>query len=162
MKLHGNRGSIAIRKARLKGVLLSLRVFFIAAYAAIAGAAQAQDVSAFYVGKTIRLVVGVGVGSGYDVNARLLARYMAKHIPGNPSFVVQNQPGAASATMTNQLYAVGPFDGTVIGAGFAGMPTIPLLQPGGQNQGADHRRPRAGLHPGRSSTCCKRPFRIQI
>jgi tripartite-type tricarboxylate transporter receptor subunit TctC len=93
--------------------------------------ARAQDVAAFYAGKSIRLVVGVDVGSGYDVNARLLARHMGRHIPGNPAFVVQNQPGAGSVTMTSQLYATGPFDGTAIGAAFAGMPTIPLLQPGG-------------------------------
>jgi tripartite-type tricarboxylate transporter receptor subunit TctC len=96
-----------------------------------AGSAAAQDVAAFYAGKTIRLVVGVDVGSGYDVNARLLARHMGAHIPGKPVFIVQNQPGAGSATMTSQLYASGPFDGTTIGAAFAGMPTIPLLQPGG-------------------------------
>jgi len=93
--------------------------------------APAQDVAAFYAGKSIRLVVGVDVGSGYDANARLLARHMSAHIPGNPAFVVQNQPGAGSATMTSQLYASGPFDGIVIGAAFAGMPTLPLLQPGG-------------------------------
>jgi tripartite-type tricarboxylate transporter receptor subunit TctC len=91
----------------------------------------AQDVAAFYTGKTIRLVVGVDVGSGYDLNARLLARHMGAHIPGSPAFIVQNQPGAGSATMTSQLYASGPFDGTTIGAAFAGMPTLPLLQPGG-------------------------------
>jgi tripartite-type tricarboxylate transporter receptor subunit TctC len=98
---------------------------------ALCPAALAQDVAAFYAGKSIRLVVGVDVGSGYDVNARLLARHMGAHIPGNPAFIVQNQPGAGSVTMTSQLYANGPFDGTVIGAAFAGMPTIPLLQPGG-------------------------------
>jgi tripartite-type tricarboxylate transporter receptor subunit TctC len=92
--------------------------------------AAAEDVAAFYAGKSIRLVVGVDVGSGYDVNARLLARYMGRHIPGNPAFIVQNQPGAGSATMTSQLYAAGPFDGTVMGAAFAGMPTLPLLQGG--------------------------------
>ena len=87
-----------------------------------------EDVAAFYRGKTIRLVVGVGVGSGYDTNARLLARHLANHIPGQPSIIVQNQPGAGSLTMTNQLYAAGPFDGTVIGASFNGLPTTPLLQ----------------------------------
>jgi tripartite-type tricarboxylate transporter receptor subunit TctC len=97
----------------------------------LGSAAPAQDVAAFYAGKTIRLVVGVDVGSGYDVNARLLARYMGAHIPGHPGFIVQNQPGAGSVTMTSQLYANGPFDGTTIGAAFAGMPTIPLLAPGG-------------------------------
>jgi tripartite-type tricarboxylate transporter receptor subunit TctC len=95
-------------------------------------AASAQeDVSAFYKGKTIRLVVGIGVGSGYDINARVLARHMTKHIPGNPQIIVQNQPGAGSLTMTNQLYNIGPFDGTAMGATFNGLPTTPLLQPGG-------------------------------
>jgi len=97
-----------------------------------AASAQAQDnVASFYAGKSIRLVVGIDVGSGYDVNARLLARHLGNHIPGKPTIVVQNQPGAGSAIMTSQLYATGPFDGTVIGAAFAGMPTQPLLQPGG-------------------------------
>jgi hypothetical protein len=74
-------------------------------------------------------MVGIDVGSGYDVNARLLARHLVNHIPGNPAIVVQNQPGAGSATMTAQLYANGPFDGTVIGAAFAGLPTYPLFTP---------------------------------
>jgi tripartite-type tricarboxylate transporter receptor subunit TctC len=92
--------------------------------------AAAQDsVAEFYKGKTVRIVVGIGVGSGYDINARLLARHMANYIPGNPTVIVQNQPGAGSLTMTNQLFASGPFDGTVIGASFNGMPTTPLLQP---------------------------------
>lgn len=93
--------------------------------------ASAQDAAEFYKGKTVRLIVGVGVGSGYDINARLLARHMSRHIPGNPQIIVQNQPGAGSLTMTNQLYAAGPFDGTAIGASFNGLPTTPLLQPTG-------------------------------
>ena len=93
--------------------------------------AAADDVADFYRGKTLRIVVGVAVGSGYDINARLLARHLASHIPGNPTVIVQNQPGAGSLTMTNQLYAAGPFDGTVIGAPFNGLPTTPLLQPAG-------------------------------
>jgi tripartite-type tricarboxylate transporter receptor subunit TctC len=56
---------------------------------------------------------------------------MAAHIPGQPTIIVQNQPGAGSLAMTNALYNTGPFDGTVIGASFNGMPTTPLLQPGG-------------------------------
>ena len=103
-----------------------------AALAIIAMPAQAQeDVAEFYKGKTVRLLVGIGVGSGYDVNARVLARHMSKHIPGNPNIIVQNQPGAGSLTMTNQMYAAGPFDGTVFGASFNGLPTAPLLQPNG-------------------------------
>jgi tripartite-type tricarboxylate transporter receptor subunit TctC len=90
-----------------------------------------EDVAAFYRGKTVRLVVGIGVGSGYDINARVLARHLSRHIPGEPTIIVQNQPGAGSLIMTNQLYVAGPFDGTAIGASFNGMPTTPLLQPAG-------------------------------
>jgi hypothetical protein len=97
--------------------------------ALLAPSAMAQDdVAAFYKDKTIRLIVGVAVGSGYDINARALARHMGAHIPGNPQIIVQNQPGAGSLTMTNTLYSSGPFDGTVIGAPFNGLPTAPLLQ----------------------------------
>jgi tripartite-type tricarboxylate transporter receptor subunit TctC len=93
---------------------------------------MAQDsVAAFYKDKTIRMVVGVAVGSGYDINARALARHLGAHIPGNPQVIVQNQPGAGSLTMVNALYASGPFDGTVIGVPFNGLPTAPLLQPNG-------------------------------
>ncbi|MBX9840863.1 MAG: hypothetical protein K2Z80_03535 [Xanthobacteraceae bacterium] len=104
--------------------------FGLVAFAAAPAAAQ-EDVASFYRGKNVRLVVGIGVGSGYDINARLLARHMTKHIPGNPTIIVQNQPGAGSLTMTNQLFAAGPFDGTVFGASFNGLPTTPLLQPTG-------------------------------
>ena len=101
----------------------------ICALTAVHTSANAQSVADFYKGKTIRMVVGIDVGSGYDVNARLLAKHIVNHIPGNPSIVVQNQPGAGSANMTAQIYANGPFDGTVIGAAFAGLPTYPLFTP---------------------------------
>src|ERR1043165_9470718 len=88
-----------------------------------------EDVAQFYKGKTVRIVVGVGVGSGYDLNARLLARHLPNYNPGHPTVIVQNQPGAGSLTMTNQLFIAGPFDGTAIGASFNGMPRTPLFQP---------------------------------
>ncbi len=109
--------------------LLPASWIVLCALAATPAAAQQED--AFFRGKTLRLIVGVGVGSGYDLNARLLARHMAGHIPGQPTIVVQNQPGAGSLIMTNALYHTGPFDGTVMGASFNGMPTTPLLQPTG-------------------------------
>jgi tripartite-type tricarboxylate transporter receptor subunit TctC len=110
----------------MKRVLPALFAFLL-----LVPAASAQDAADFYKGKIVRVIVGVGVGSGYDINARLLARHMVKYIPGHPQVIVQNQPGAGSLTMTNQLYAAGPFDGTAIGASFNGLPTTPLLQPGG-------------------------------
>ncbi len=112
----------------MKKTLFALSIFLVPASPALA---QQEDVATFFKGKTLRLMVGVGVGSGYDINARLLARYMPAHIPGQPTIIVQNQPGAGSLTMTNALYNNGPFDGTVMGASFNGMPTTPLLQPGG-------------------------------
>jgi tripartite-type tricarboxylate transporter receptor subunit TctC len=111
----------------VRGIVLALGLVLIAA----APATAQDDVASFYKGKVVRLIVGVGVGSGYDINARLVARYLPKYIPGNPSVIVQNQPGAGSLTMTNQMYAAGPFDGTAIGASFNGLPTTPLLQPAG-------------------------------
>ena len=84
----------------MKKTLLALSMILIGASSALA---QQDDVAAFFKGKTLRLVVGIGVGSGYDINARLLARHMAAHIPGQPTIVVQNQPGAGSLSMTNAL-----------------------------------------------------------
>src|SRR5947208_12651426 len=115
----------------MKRFLLALGVMLLAALPAQAQAPVQDDVAAFYKGKVVRLLVGIGVGSGYDINARLLARYLPKYIPGNPTVIVQNQPGAGSLSMTNQLYAGGPFDGTAIGASFNGLPTTPLLAPAG-------------------------------
>src|SRR6266481_9588179 len=112
----------------MKRAPLALLIVLAAAAPAVA---QQEDVAAFFRGKTLRLIVGIAVGSGYDINARLLARHMAAHIPGQPTIIVQNQPGAGSLAMTNALYHSGPFDGTTIGASFNGMPTTPLLQPGG-------------------------------
>ena len=66
-------------------------------------AAADEEIAAFYKGKQIHMMVGSGVGSGYDINARTVARYMGTHIPGNPTFVVQNQPGAGSLIMVNTL-----------------------------------------------------------
>lgn len=80
--------------------------------AGFAAPASAQD---FYAGKTLRLVVGSGVGGGYDAYARLLARHYAKHIPGAPNIVVQNMPGAGSLVTMNALANSLPRDGTVIG-----------------------------------------------
>ena len=97
-----------------------------------AGPARAQaadDVAAFYAGKTVRIIVGIGVGSGYDITARMVARHIGNHIPGKPQIMVQNQPGAGSLTMTHQLYNAGPKDGTAIGASFQGLPSAPLLAP---------------------------------
>ena len=108
----------------------ALLVFFVFGAAT---AAEAQgDVAAFYRGKQIRMIVGSAVGGGYDLFARVVARHLVNHIPGNPHILVQNQPAAGGVVMTNQLYNQGPKDGTVIGVPINGIPTAPLLQAGTQ------------------------------
>jgi tripartite-type tricarboxylate transporter receptor subunit TctC len=88
-----------------------------------------DDVAAFYKGKTMRMMVGVGAGTGTDLIARMLARHLVNHIPGNPTIIAQNIPGAGSLQMANNLANSGARDGTVIGAPLNGMPTAPLLTP---------------------------------
>ena len=70
----------------------------------------------FYQGKTIRIVIGSSTGGGYDLWARVLARHYGKYIPGNPTILVQNMPGAASIVATNYLYNVAKPDGLTLGA----------------------------------------------
>src|SRR5258708_20059796 len=74
--------------------------------------AHAQDPASFYKGKTLDLYVGYSAGGGYDVYARALARHMVRFIPGNPTIVPKNMPGAASLVLANWLYNVAPNDGT--------------------------------------------------
>ena len=93
--------------------------------------AQAQSVADFYRGKNLNLIVGYSAGGGYDTYSRILARHLGKHIPGNPSIVVQNMPGAGSLKFANYLYNVAPKDGTTIGTFSRGMAMEPLI--GGTN-----------------------------
>ena len=72
--------------------------------------------SPFYAGKTITVVAGVSAGSAYDLYARLMAQHMGKHIPGNPTFVVQNMTGAGSIIGANYIYNISKPDGLTIGA----------------------------------------------
>ena len=78
-------------------------------------AAAAQPVADFYKGKTVNVYIGVGVGGEYDIQARLVARHLGKHIPGNPTLVPQNMTGAGGLRMINYLYNVAPKDGASIG-----------------------------------------------
>src|SRR5262245_57432166 len=80
-----------------------------------APAVRADDVADFYKGKRVNLIVSYGPGGGYDVYARVLARHMGRYIPGQPTIVVQNMPGAGSLRGTNYLYQVAPKDGTAFG-----------------------------------------------
>ena len=77
--------------------------------------AQGQSVADFYRGKTINVLIGVGVGGEYDLQARMVARHLGKHIPGSPTVVPQNMIGAGGIKMANYLFAQAGRDGTNIG-----------------------------------------------
>jgi len=81
---------------------------------AIPASAQSA-VESFYKGRTVELVVGTVPGGGYDLYARLIAQHLPRHIPGRPTVIVRNMPGAGHLRMTNWLYNVAPRDGTALG-----------------------------------------------
>jgi tripartite-type tricarboxylate transporter receptor subunit TctC len=91
-------------------------------------AAQDNDaIAKFYRGKTVTVVVGSSAGGGYDTYARLMARFLGRHIPGNPTVVPQNMSGAGSNLMSGYVANAAPKDGTIIGANFAGTVLEPLI-----------------------------------
>jgi len=108
-------------------------VLLVALVLALSGPAHAQSVESFYRGRTVTIVVGYSVGGGYDAHARVLARHLGKHIPGNPSVVVQNMPGAGSLRAANYLYNAAPKDGATIGVFARGMAMEPLIGTSGTN-----------------------------
>jgi len=77
--------------------------------------AKADPIADFYRGKTMRMLIGYGPGGGYDIYGRLVAEFLPKHLPGNPTIVAQNMPGAGSYVAASHLYAAAPKDGTVFG-----------------------------------------------
>lgn len=98
------------------------------ALAFAAASAAAQGVEQFYRSNNqIRMLIGFNAGDGYDVWGRLLGRHMGRHIPGNPSFVAQNMPGAGSVNVGNYLYDVAPRDGSVMGTFSRNLPSQALV-----------------------------------
>jgi tripartite-type tricarboxylate transporter receptor subunit TctC len=81
-----------------------------------AAPAAAQPVADFYRGKTLRMLIGYGPGGGYDIYGRLVAEFLPRHLPGNPTIVTQNMPGAGSFVAAKYIYDVAPKDGTVFGS----------------------------------------------
>jgi tripartite-type tricarboxylate transporter receptor subunit TctC len=91
--------------------------------------AAAQSVAEFYAGKQITLIVGSTPGGGYDTQARLVARHLGRHIPGNPTIIVQNMPAAGSLAATNHLFNIAPKDGSTIALVQRGMLLIKNWNP---------------------------------
>src|SRR6516165_5102270 len=98
-----------------------------AAFVAIGLPLRAETIADFYKGRSVPLVIGFSVGGGYDAYARLLARYIGKHIPGEPSIVPQQMTGAGSLRAANYIFSVAPKDGSVIGTFSRSMGIAPLL-----------------------------------
>jgi tripartite-type tricarboxylate transporter receptor subunit TctC len=107
--------------------LRTLAALTIAAGLAWAQATRADPVADFYKGKSVNIIVGFGPGGGYDQYARSLARHLGRHIPGEPSVVVQNMEGAGSVRAANHVYTAAPKDGTFIAAVNQNMPMYQLL-----------------------------------
>src|SRR4051812_40060814 len=97
-----------------KGEALWLRTLAIAALLA-AGDAAAQPAEQFFARKTVTITIGYTAGGSYDLYGRMVARHLGKHIPGQPTLIAQNMPGAGSLKAANYLYEVAPKDGTALG-----------------------------------------------
>src|SRR5260370_22924100 len=95
------------------------------ALASLPGSAQAAE--DFYKGKTLSVMIGYGVGGSDDLWARLIARHIGDYIPGHPTVIAVNAPGAGSLLLANQITNTQPKDGTVIGLINRGIPFEPLL-----------------------------------
>ncbi len=109
---------------KLKSLIFSLALGF-----TCCTAARAQDaIASFYNGKTITIIVGTSAGGGYDTYARVMSRYMGRHLPGNPRFIVSNMPGAGSNIMAAHVANSAPKDGTFIAAPFSTQPLAGVLE----------------------------------
>lgn len=106
---------------------------------ALGGAALAADreVEQFYKGKTVQIVIGSGAGGGYDLYARLVTRHLGRFVPGAPTFLPQNMPGAGGVVGANYVANVAPKDGSVIAATQREAPLIQLLGQKGPRYEAD-------------------------
>jgi tripartite-type tricarboxylate transporter receptor subunit TctC len=112
------------------GSVITTTARYVIAMALLAGVtmpAGADEVADFYKGKSVSLFVGYPPGGGYDVYARLIGRHLGRHIPGHPSVVVQNMPGAGSLRSVNWLNNLAPRDGTAIAHFARNMPLMGML-----------------------------------
>src|SRR5689334_4115026 len=100
-----------------------------AAIVLLPATSRAQTVEQFYAGKQVKFFVGSSAGTGYDVYARLVGRFMTKHLPGHPLFLMMNMPGAGGVIVSNYLYNIAPRDGSEIAMLPRAAATQPLLEP---------------------------------
>ena len=94
---------------------------------ALPSGAHGQSAEEFYKGRHAQMVVGYEVGNDYDIGARLLARYLSKELPGNPTIVVQNMPQAAGLVSANYMALRAARDGSVIGGISRNLPSQAMM-----------------------------------
>ncbi len=99
----------------------------LAGQALVSTGAAAQSLEVFFKSQPFTIVCGYPPGASYDAYARIIARHIGKHLPGQPTVIVRNMPGAGSVTAANHLYTGAPKDGSVIGTFSRGVPMMPLL-----------------------------------
>ncbi len=112
--------SVSITPLRIGAAVAAL------AAVAIAPQAKADPVADFYKGRQISIKVGFGAGGGYDTTTRIVARHLGRHIPGNPTIVVQNVPGAGSMKLANRLYNSESKTGVTLGVFSSSAAMVPL------------------------------------
>ena len=94
-----------------------------------AAAAKAENVADFYKGRTVNIIVGFGPGGGYDLYGRVLGRHLGRHIPGHPTIVAANMPGASGMQSAAYLFQLAPKDGSVLGMFNQSMAQRQVLEP---------------------------------
>src|SRR6187549_3777197 len=101
-----------MRKTKTGGVAVGMA----AAILLFVVPAQAEPIEDFYRGKTLRMLIGYGPGGGYDIYGRLVAEFLQRYLPGKPTIIAQNMPGAGSFSAASFVVDVAPKDGTVFGS----------------------------------------------
>src|SRR5581483_6965787 len=109
------------------GPMKTIRVAAILLLTCVAGQAAAASADSFFAGRQIKAIVTTQAGADYDLWMRFIAPYMSRYIPGAPTIVIQNMPGAGSIVGTNYLFNVAPRDGSVFGMIGRNMPFQAVL-----------------------------------
>ena len=125
-----SEGRIAARRQNtfhMASIIAAMLVAGMALLVSIGAPSRADDVEGFYKGHPLSMIIGFGVGGGYDLYGRLVSRYMGKYLPGKPTVVPENMAGAGSLRAVDYLYSVAPKDGSVVGTFSRTLPLAPLL-----------------------------------
>jgi len=109
---------VPTHRAKLRASVAA--VFLLAVFTAFDQPRAQQGVESFYKGRSVSLIIGSAAGGGYDFYGRLVARHLGSHLPGRPSVVPSNMPGAGGNTAVAHVYSVAPKDGSVIAASSSG------------------------------------------